>query len=191
MSQKPINSIIKGWLSSLSLKQQGQNPVEVADQVVPTLQLEKWYNLGGEVVRYGTFLAGAGTWQRSFLDAGGNAVSVPSGKIWAVSSIGCVVAMGGANSVLQASVGFSFGGSATLEAQQTYSKLSETVSVNKGALTTLGYLAVGKTFPHSDPYMVIGVSDVLPTRPCAFIDWSDSNAVTNFYWHIRYREMDQ
>lgn len=81
MSQSPINSGIQGFLGYLGLKQQGQNVSALADQVVPTIDIDPFYEIGSEQVVSNIYASPAGVLDQLV-------ATIPQGKAWAVTKIG-------------------------------------------------------------------------------------------------------
>jgi hypothetical protein len=93
MSQKPINAGIVGWLSSLGLKQNGTNPVELADQVQASLDIDPFYQIANEETLYYS-----GTTSGNVRYPNLPPIFIPSGEIWAVRGIsGCLEIAGGSS----------------------------------------------------------------------------------------------
>lgn len=107
MSQKPINAGIVGWLSSLGLKQSGQNPIELGDQVTPTLDLQPFYQLANEE----TFtFSGSIVFNYLLGVYPVPGATIPQGEIWAISSMTAIIGFGaGQAQNLSATVGYGEG----------------------------------------------------------------------------------
>lgn len=82
ISRAPINRIPTGLLDLLGIKSLGQNPIDLAPQVIPVLDLVRFYGIDGLSVQENQAAQSA--------DAPGDLCSIaPSqGKMWLVASVG-------------------------------------------------------------------------------------------------------
>lgn len=103
MSQKPINAAIIGWLGSLGLKQAGANPVELADQVQPILDLESYYQIANEEVLAGNLQVSSAPIPSRYILA-----QVPPGEVWQLRA-GGAYSISSTASALHLTLGFDFG----------------------------------------------------------------------------------
>lgn len=82
----PINRVPPGLVSLLDVKNYGMNPVQLADQLSPTLDLGNAYAAANAQVVYGATagLAAVGTFAPT---AAGDNFRVPAGQLWIVEKI--------------------------------------------------------------------------------------------------------
>jgi hypothetical protein len=87
---RPIQAFNPGFLGLLGLKNQGQNPPELIDQVQPTIDINQFYQMGlRESIRYDAL-------SFDVASIGGHLVvdpelTVPAGQMWWLHGAHCII----------------------------------------------------------------------------------------------------
>jgi len=83
MSSGKIQPAPPGLLSKLALKQNGPNPTDLSDQVVPIIDLTNWYSADASVPVVGIDLTlGSGVLFQTILGFSSQPLVVPDNEIW-------------------------------------------------------------------------------------------------------------